>query len=179
VSCSSFRHVVALLHDGEADAWAVLERAVELADTERARLTLAKTTDPGWLFRWFSPLTPLCRMAPLPEVDLTTVAGRRLARWAEIVPVSIPVCTVLLPTDTAAALGRLAARTPYDLLVVAASPLARSLKLRRQLRRLEVSTLAVAYDGFPWTGSSPREASETASDLAAIEPELLVPPGLT
>jgi hypothetical protein len=176
MTCSSFRHVVALLHDREADTLAVLERAVELADAERARLTLAKTTDPGLLFRWFSPFKPLCRMAPLPETDLATFAGRRLARWAEAVPASIPVCTVLLPTDTSEGMRKLAARTPYDLVVVAATPLAHSFKLRRALRRLGVCTLAVARDGYPWTGTS---LGQALPDVTGLEPPVLAPRGLT
>ena len=52
MSADSFRQVLALLHDTEHEMWRVLERAIELADTERARLTLAKTTDPGRLVSW-------------------------------------------------------------------------------------------------------------------------------
>lgn len=179
MSCSSFRHVVALLHDREADSVAVLDRAVELADAERSRLTLAKTTDPGCLFRWFGPFTPMCRVAPVPEQDLTTVAERQLAGWAEVVPGSIPVCTVLLPVDTAGALRRLHARTPYDLVVVATAALAHSFKLRRTLRRLDVCTLAVARDGFPWTGASLGAPLEMDPGVTGLERRVLAPRGLT
>jgi hypothetical protein len=146
VSADSFRHVLALLHDGEEEMWAVLERAVELADTERARLTLAKTTDPGRLVRWFCPLAPLCRLAPIAEPDLSAIAARRLACLAETVPASIPICTVLLSADTSGSLRRLADHIPFDLVVVSAAQLSHGLKLRRQLHRLGVCTLAVATD---------------------------------
>ncbi|HZE05262.1 MAG TPA: hypothetical protein VE127_08570, partial [Solirubrobacteraceae bacterium] len=49
------KHVLAVLEDGESRLWSALDRAIELADAEHARLTLAKTTDPGWLMRWFAP----------------------------------------------------------------------------------------------------------------------------
>lgn len=148
MSAVSFRNVLALLHDNEEEMWAVLERAVELADTERARLTLAKTTDPGRLVRWFCPLTPLCRLAPIAEPDLSAIAARRLARLAETVPASIPLCTVLLRSDTCGSLRRLADRVPFDLVVVSAGQLAHGLKLRRELRRLGVCTLSVAADSY-------------------------------
>jgi hypothetical protein len=179
MTCSRFRHVLALLHDSEPDAWWVLERAVELADAERARLTLAKTTDPGCLVRWFSPLTPLCRLAPLVEPDLGTIAGRRLAQMAETVPATIPLSTVLLPVDTAGALRRLSDSRPFDLVVVAAQPLAHALRLRRELRRLGVSTLAVARDGFPWSAPSLADPLAAGPEISTIDPSLLAPPGLT
>jgi len=153
VSCAHFRHVLALLDDREQDMWAVLERAVELAESERARLTLAKTTDPGRLVRWFGPLAPLCRLAPIPEPDLAAIAERRLTALAEAVPESLPVCTVLLTSNTTACLRRLAARMPYDLLVASESQLCHDLKLRRQLRRLGVSTLAVGREAIAEAGA--------------------------
>jgi nucleotide-binding universal stress UspA family protein len=161
MSADSFRQVLALLHDTEHEMWRVLERAIELADTERARLTLAKTTDPGRLVRWFSPLAPLCRLAPIAEPDLSTHAARRLAEVAETVPASIPLCTVLLGLDTTASVRRLAERTPYDLVVVSATALGHDFKLRRLLRSLGVCTLSVAWDG-----------------LGGVEPEVREPLGI-
>jgi hypothetical protein len=148
MSCTSFRHVLALLHDNEQEMWDVLERAVDLAEMERARLTLAKTTDPGRLVRWFGPLTPLCRLAPIAEPDLARIAGRRLAKLAETVPASTPLCTVLLTADTTGSLRQVAQRAPFDLVVVSSTQLAHGVKLRRELRRLGVCTLAVTSDEF-------------------------------
>jgi len=148
MSANSFRHVVALLDDNDEDSEAVLGRAVELADTERARLTLAQMSDPGWVVRWLSPLAPLCRMAPIADPEPEMTAGRRLARLAETVPASIPLCMILLPVDTARGLRQLAVRSPFDLVVVSAAQLAHGLRLGRELRRLEVCTLAVTAAGL-------------------------------
>jgi hypothetical protein len=147
LSARSFRHVLALLHDCEQDIAVVLDRAVEMAQAERARLTLAKTTDPGRLVRWFGALAPLGRMAPLCEPDLEAIAGHRLARAAELIPAEIPVSTVLFGRNTARALRKLAAGGAYDLLVVAATELGRDAKLRREIARLDLCTLAVTRDG--------------------------------
>jgi nucleotide-binding universal stress UspA family protein len=147
--------VLALLGDDEAEAQAVLERAIELADTERARLMLAKTTDPGCLVRWCSPLAPLCRVAPVTEPDVEAIAYRRLVRAAEAVPASIPLSTVVLPVSTAAALRKLARQAPFDLVVVGMDQLERGLRLRRELRRLGVCALAVTPDSLAGAGSPP------------------------
>jgi len=165
MSSRSFRHVLALLHDCEQEISAVLDRAVELADAERARLTLAKTTDPGRLVRWFGPLAPLGRVAPMCEPDLDAMAGHRLARAAELIPAEIPVSTVLLGRNTPRALRGLVASGCHDLLVLAATELSHDAKLRRELRRLELCTLAVACDGV-WTRAlTPPHASAASNPL--------------
>jgi hypothetical protein len=158
VSACGFLQILALLHHGEAEARSVLERAVDLADAERARLILAKTTDPGRLVRWFSPLVPLCRMAPVVDADLWTPAARRLADLAETVPDSLPLSTVLLGPNTTENLRQLRRQIPFDLVVVSAGELAHDPKLRRRLRGLGICTLAVTVEDTELTPSPMPEA---------------------
>jgi hypothetical protein len=55
----AFHQVLVLLDDDERAMWSVLERAIEIAEVERARLTIAKTTDPGRMVKWLAPAEPL------------------------------------------------------------------------------------------------------------------------
>ncbi len=143
MSCGSFRHVLALLNHDEPALWAVLERAVELAEAQRARLTLAKTTDPGRIVKWFGPMTILARAPCQPQPDLQQFAQNRLARACEFVPASVSLTTVLLGPDTACALRRLADHDSYDLLVMDSRLAAHNHKLRREIKRLGMCTLTV------------------------------------
>ena len=163
MTCRGFRHVLALLPDGEAELRAVYERAVALAQSERARLTLAKTTDPGWVVRWCCPLAALSRVPPMTPPDFTAIAERRLASLAESVPASISLCTVVLGPKTAQSLRRLAAHHPYDLVVLSAGQLAHDLTLRRQLRRLGVCTLAVTAEASSELVRAPEAAEADRS----------------
>jgi hypothetical protein len=143
MSCHSFHEILALLdHDAEA-MWSVLDRAVELADAERARLTLAKTTDPGRLARWFAPLALLSRVAVVADTETERFARDQLARASEFVPLSVPLTTVLLGRDTPRALRQMAGQRTYDLLVVNSGLTAHCLRLRREIRRLALCTLTV------------------------------------
>jgi hypothetical protein len=151
MSCRSFHHVLVLLDDDEASMWAVLDRAIELAEAERARLTIAKTTDPGWIVRWFGPLTVLSRCGPMiePSTDAQCAA---LDRASSYVPPQIPLTRVLLGSDTVCALRGLAKRSSYDLLVLRESLLARNRSLRREIRRLGLCTLTVCTRGHEVQG---------------------------
>jgi hypothetical protein len=124
--------------------WGVLERAIELAEAEHARLALAKTTDPGWLVRWFGPLAAASRGAAM--ITLDAEHQQRLLDCASAhVPASIPLTRVLLGPDTACAIRRLAEHACFDLLVTD-EVAARSRRLRREIRRLELCTLAICPD---------------------------------
>jgi hypothetical protein len=142
MSCRAFRHVLALLDDDEAAMWSVLDRAIELAEAENARLTIAKTTDPGWVVRWFGPLAVMARCGPViaPDNEIQCCA---LDRASEYVPPSIPLTRVLLGPDTACALRRLAQHADHDLLVVKESLIAHDRALRKEIRKLGLSTLTV------------------------------------
>ncbi len=146
MSARNLLSILALLDHDEQGIWSVLDRAVELAQAERARLTLAKTTDPGTLVKWFAPLAVLSRAAPVTEPDMQAFAFGQLARAAEFVPADVCVETVLLGADTIASLRRLTSARAYDIVVCADRLLGRSRALRRELARLGLSTLAVAAD---------------------------------
>lgn len=139
----SAQHVVGVLEDDEERLWATLPEAIALADAERARLTLAKTTDPGLLLRWFGPaaLNAMCLSSDL--LDFRMSASHKLARAAEFVPAWVPVTTLLLGENTTSALTELLTGGLYDVVVATDSLLARSRRLRCELKRLEIRTVCV------------------------------------
>jgi hypothetical protein len=150
VSASSFHHVLALLEDDSSGDWSVLDRAIELAEAEHARLTLAQTADLGGVVvSCISVCGAVTCTVPPTEAELREGAGHRLAKAAEFVPASIPLTTVLLERDTARAVRRLAESGCYDLLVVSDRLFAHSRKLRRVVRRLGISTLSVSPEPVP------------------------------
>jgi hypothetical protein len=145
----SFRHVLGVLEDDEDRLWTVLDRAVDLAEAECAPLTLAKTSDPGWIVRWLEPFVILSAFLPTVRPDFHAKAGDRLARAAEFVPGSIPITTLILGLDTPCALRALAQTGTYDVVVATAALLARNRLLTRELRRRGICTL-----GIPCTGDA-------------------------
>lgn len=160
-----FHHVLGVLDDDEVGVGTVLADAVRLAEAERARLTLAKTTDPGRLVRWLRPCAVLSLIVPMTEIlsaeaDMTAIAGHRLARAAEFVPDSIPITTLLLGPQTGTALRALIRSDTYDVVVARAALLARNPRLRRELRKLGVCALAVARGA----GDAPDLTNRTAPD---------------
>jgi nucleotide-binding universal stress UspA family protein len=146
MSCRAFHNVLVLLDDDAASMWNVLDHAIELAEAERARLTIAKTTDPGWIVRWFGPLATLSRCGPVIE-PCTDAQCSALDRASAYVPPHLPLTRVLLGSDTVRALRQLAEQSNYDLLVVRDSLLAHNRALRREARRLGLCTLAVCSAG--------------------------------
>jgi hypothetical protein len=156
MSCRSFRHVLALLGDDEAEMRSVLERAIELAESERARLTIAKTTDPGWIVKWFAPLAALWRCGVMMTLD-TAHNQRALDRASAHVPASIPLTRVLLGQDTARSVRGVVERSCCDLLIAPASLLTHNRSLRREVRRLELCSWAVC----------PRSGEESVSGAPA------------
>jgi hypothetical protein len=129
-----FRHVLVLLDDDEDAMSDLMRRAIELVEADRARLTIAKTTDPGRIVTWFAPLTMLSRGGPMliPDTDFGRALLDRATAW---VPASVPLTRVLLGLDTACALRELVRHGCYDLLIVREGFLARHRALRRVVRR--------------------------------------------
>jgi nucleotide-binding universal stress UspA family protein len=160
MSCHGFHHLLVLLDDDDAAARALMERAIDLAELERARLTIAKATDPGRFAVWLAPLATLWR-APLVLPDLET-ARRSLDRATASVPASIPLTRVLLGQDTARALRELAESERYDLLIVRDGLIAHCRALRRAVRKLGLCTLAVCPHAatppdLPFTATTTQE----------------------
>jgi hypothetical protein len=136
----SVHHVLGVLEDDERRLWATFDRAVSLADAERARLTFAKTTDPGWLTRWFAPAALQSMLVSAEELDFPSIASHALARAAEFVPDWIPVTTLVLEQNTACALTELIRRGGYDALVATEAFFSHHRKMQRELRRLDLRT---------------------------------------
>lgn len=133
--------VLAVLEDSDSQMWAALARGVELARAAEARLTLAKTTDPGRLMRWFAPSAALqsCSLScSCDNVEGFREAGYALARATEFVPAEVPVSKVLLGGYTAGSLLRLIRRGSFDFLVIS-DRLARDRRLVRALPRLDIT----------------------------------------
>jgi hypothetical protein len=168
MSATSFLQVLAVLHHNERESTAVLERAIELADVERARLTIAKTTDPGRLVRWCGPMAAVSRPAPMIDPNLGDFAARRLACFAEVVPASIPLRTQVLGPDTTCAVRRLIVEGAYDLMVIGAKSLFGDFRLRRELRRLDVCVLAVSPQPIAARKSRPEQSA-----LHGVAPDVI------
>jgi Universal stress protein family len=157
MSCRAFHQVLVLLDDDEGAMWSVLERAIEIAQVERARLTIAKTTDPGRMVKWLAPLATVARAGLMVEPD--TESPRCMLDGATAsVPASIPLTRILLGENTARAVRRLAESTSYDLAVMDEKFAARNRSVLRLFRRLNVSTLLVCSDP---TAGADRPAGRT------------------
>jgi hypothetical protein len=159
LSASSFLHVLALLDDDSEAMWGVLDRAVELADAENARLTLATPSDPGPVVSCFCGLCGLVVCAvPVSEAELQAAATNRLARAAEFVPASIPLTTVVLGNDTARALRGVVESGCHDLLIARERMLAHNRRLRRAIHKLGIATLTVCAEPVAQSRLLSREA---------------------
>ncbi|HWE11242.1 MAG TPA: hypothetical protein VG325_17970 [Solirubrobacteraceae bacterium] len=139
----SAHHVLGVLEDDEERLWATLDQAIALADVEHARLTLAKTTDPGWILRWFGPAALNAMCVSSDALDFRTSASHKLARAAEFVPACVPVTTQLLGESTPSALLELVRRGPYDVVVVTDALFGRRRRLRCELEREDVRLVVV------------------------------------
>ena len=139
----SLRNVLGVLEDDD-QLCTTLEAAVELADIENARLTLAKTTDAGQGYIWFSPFAYGGLYMP-PPLDAAVEAERLLAKAVELVPDSLPVSTVLLSSETQVVLLKLIRGGCYDMLVTGPKLLARCPQLARDLELRGIGSLCVEY----------------------------------
>ena len=158
MSASSFHHLLALIDDDKHAMWSVLDRAVELAEAENARLTLAKTTAPGRVAVCMCSFVALGYAPPVSDEQLQAEASRRLAQAAEFVPPTIPLCTVLLCADTARGLRRLVQRGDYDLIVAGERDLRHHPSLRRAIRKLGIAALMVSEEPVAQSRLLSREA---------------------
>ena len=138
--------VLGVLEDSDRRMWPVVARAVELAHATEARLTLAKTTDPGRLMRWFAPSASLqsCSLScSYDNVQGFTEASYALARATEFVPAEVPITKVLLGGDTAGSLLRLLRCGSFEYIVLT-DRLACERRLRRALHGLDITTISTS-----------------------------------
>ena len=165
----SMCNVIGLLEDNEEQMWSTVEAAVALADAENARLTLAKTCEPGRWLDWMSPFGCGGAFVP-PHFDSPDAAARLLAQAAESVPAWIPVTTVLLGADTRKSLRTVLQRYPSGAVVTGPKLLARCRLLGRDLRRMDIQVTTVEPKPQP-AASMPRlrsALSELAPSAAAV-----------
>lgn len=123
--------------------WETLRAAVELAESDHARLTLVKTCGGGQTYVWVAPFAAGGAYLP-PAVDSPEEAGRLLARMAAQVPDWIPVTTLVLGCDVQRSLLKLVRSGQYGALVAERSLLSHCRRLRRQLRNDDLPVFWVA-----------------------------------
>ncbi|MDE3129800.1 MAG: hypothetical protein KGL16_01490 [Acidobacteriota bacterium] len=138
----SICNVLAVLGEREDAMWRTLHAAVALAEAERARLTLVKTCESGRTYVWIAPFA--VGGAYVPPLDSPAEAAKLLAHVAEAVPDEIPVTSFVLGPDTQNALLKLVRAGHYGAVVADADLLKHCRRLRRQLRRDEISVLGVS-----------------------------------
>jgi hypothetical protein len=114
--------------------WETFDAAVELAEVERSRLTLAKTCELGHSYVWVAPFCAAGVYVP-PMIESPEEAGRIVARAAEFVPEWIPVTTLVLGPETGRELRRLVRCGHYEAVVAPKFLLSRRHLLARDLRR--------------------------------------------
>ncbi|MGH2860692.1 MAG: hypothetical protein ACRDLT_04190 [Solirubrobacteraceae bacterium] len=135
-------NVLAVLSDGEESMRATFEAAVGLADRANARLTLAKTCDPGRAYVWVAPFAAGAAYLP-PELESPDDAARLLSRLAEQVPGSIPLTTLVLGCDPQAPILKLLRERHFGVVVADHYQLSRWRRVRRELQREQVPTVLI------------------------------------
>lgn len=138
------RHILGVLDGDEAVLWKTFDRAVLVAEAGRARLTLVKSIDRGWLMQWFVSAALEGPAVSMPYLDFETIAAHQLARVAEFVPSSIPLTTRLLGWRTGPALCELIRTGRFDAFVATDRLLARNGRVVRELSRFGVQTVTVS-----------------------------------
>ena len=160
----SMCNVIGVLGDDENEIWDTFRAAVDLADAERSRLTLAKTCDDGRAYVWVTPFAFGGAYVP-PPIDSPVTAERALVRIAESVPNSIPLTTQVLGANTQESLLKLLRCGNYNALVASESLLKHCRRLRRELRRQEIQTVSVPMDS---NSESRMESRLELPDLGAV-----------
>lgn len=157
------RNVLCVLEPPEECCWSTFATAIELAERERARLTLVTGRERGRVYTWCAAFMVGALYLP-PDGDPDQAAAQLLARVAEFVPGDIPVTTMVLSAEPKRDLRRLIRSGAYDALVGDAHLLSRAWRLRRDCRRHGITTLA----SHLVPGSSPQNGRAIAVELPAI-----------
>lgn len=110
-------HRLLVAFNGSPGSWAALERAIEIADENRALLTIAAVVqEPRFLWQGPGPMSvPYSRETI--RRDLEGEMLRHLANARDEVPATLSVTTQLLHGRAARALAALAEAGCYDLVV--------------------------------------------------------------
>jgi hypothetical protein len=154
--------VLAVLDGDAVVSRRVLERAVEIAETTRARLTLSKPTRPGLFTRVCAHLGAAAELCSFlfessdcnaPDAELQAAVATELALIAEHLSCSVPLTTLVLRGSASAALRRVAKAGTYDAVILPARVAGRRGRLRSAFRgpRVEI----VSADGLVITDPTP------------------------
>jgi nucleotide-binding universal stress UspA family protein len=109
-------HRVLLAFDGSPGAWAALEQAIAVADSQHALLTIAGVVAEPTVWLGYGPaMMPYTRETLIRELERDM--QRKLAAARDEVPATISVTTQLLHGRPARALAELAESGNYDLVV--------------------------------------------------------------
>jgi nucleotide-binding universal stress UspA family protein len=122
---------VLLAFDGSAGAWTALERAIDVAVAEHARLTIAGVVGEPTVWTGFAPVA-LPFTGEMLRKELEREMEQHLAAARDEVPATVSVDVRLLHGKPAAVLSELAEAGGYDLVVAGPRPAGR---LRRLLGR--------------------------------------------
>jgi nucleotide-binding universal stress UspA family protein len=107
--------------DGSQGAWAALERAIAVAVTERAPLTIAGVVrPPAWWIGTGPVAVPVTRAGLLREIEVEM--ERDLAAARDEVPADVSVTTLLLHGHPGRTLAKLADEGGYDLVITGPRP---------------------------------------------------------
>jgi nucleotide-binding universal stress UspA family protein len=130
-------HRILVAFDGSPGAWAALERAIEIAVAQSARLTIAAVVPEPRLYTGFGPL-----VLPYSPETLRREAEREMLRLLaaarDDVPANVSLTTQLLHGRPGRVLAQLARSGDYDLVVTGPRPTGR---LRRLLHSGVTNTL--------------------------------------
>jgi hypothetical protein len=123
------RHVLAVLDANPVAASHVLDRAVDLAESTRGRLTVAKPTIPGLFARICAHIGATAELCSFlfasgdchaSELELEAAAATELALIAEHLSCSVPLSTLALRGSVSTALRRVAKTRTYDAVILPA-----------------------------------------------------------
>lgn len=158
------RNVLCVLEQPEERFWSTFATAIDLAERERARLTLVTGREPGRVYTWCAAFMVGALYVP-PDGDPDQAAAQLLARVAEFVPGDIPVTTMVLSQEPKRDLRRLIRSGAYDALVADEHLLRRAWLLRGDSRKHEITTIG----SHVLPGSSPHDGGVIAVEVPATE----------
>ena len=121
-------HRVLLAFDGSPGAWAALEQAIAVADSQHALLTIAGVVGQPTVWLGFGPAVMPYTRETLVR-DLERDMQQKLAAARDEVPATVSVTTLLLHGRPARTLAALADSGGYDLVVAGPRPVGRLRRL--------------------------------------------------
>jgi hypothetical protein len=141
----SMCNVLAVISERSPYTEATLRTAVELADRENARLTIARTCHSAAPYVWVTPFGSGAAYVD-PEAESPEQACRAVALIARTVPDWIPVTTLVLDQSTEKGLVKLISGGQIGAVVAEAGLFSRCKRLRRLLAVEDVMSVPVVVD---------------------------------